>query len=119
MVRDANPVSYVGPMSEEDYLAVVEHIQQAMAIEPFCPPLIDVVKLLSDWRDLSSEIERLRQAGLQLAADTATESAMKDAEIQRLLVDNAELSAECDQWGKKVADCWREIEQLRAKLADT
>ena len=38
------------------------------------------------------------------------------AEIERLLLDNAELSAECDQWQKKVADCWREIERLRAQL---
>ena len=37
------------------------------------------------------------------------------AENQRLLLDNAELSAECDQWQRKVADCWREIEQLRAQ----
>jgi hypothetical protein len=60
MDKSTNPVSYVGPMSEEDYLAVVERIQQAMAIEPFRPPLIDVVKLLSDWRDLSNQNERLK-----------------------------------------------------------
>ena len=55
-----NPISYVGPMSEDDYLAIVQRIQQAMAIEPFRPPLIDVVKLLSDWRDLTNQNERLR-----------------------------------------------------------
>jgi hypothetical protein len=60
-----NPVSYVGPMSEDDYLATVERIQQAMAIEPFRPPLIDVVKLLSDWRDLSNQNERLREVEIK------------------------------------------------------
>jgi len=61
-----NPVSYVGPMSEDDYLATVERIQQAMAIEPFRPPLIDVVKLLSDWRDLSNQNKRQRAALVQI-----------------------------------------------------
>jgi hypothetical protein len=64
--------SYQGPMPEDDYLALVLRIQQAMAIEPFQPSVIDVVKLLSDWRDLSNGIERLRdglvRAGRQLAA---------------------------------------------------
>jgi ubiquinone biosynthesis protein UbiJ len=40
-----------------------------------------------------------------------------EQEVARLLVDNAELSDECDQWGEKVADCWREIDQLRAQVA--
>lgn len=36
------------------------------------------------------------------------------AEVERLLVDNAELSAECDQWGEKVASLWAELAKLRA-----
>lgn len=42
--------------------------------------------------------------------------ALNDAlrtENEQLKQDNAELSAECDQWGEKVAACWREIEWLR------
>lgn len=87
-----NPVSYVGPMSEGEYLAAVERIQQAMAIEPFRPPLVDVVKLLADWRVLRNDADRL-------------------------LADNAELSAECDQWGEKVAELWEEVARLRAREA--
>jgi hypothetical protein len=54
------PISYVGPMSEDEYLGVVLRIQQAMAIEPFQPDLVDVVKLLSDWRTLTNQVERLQ-----------------------------------------------------------
>lgn len=77
-------ISYRGPMSEDDYLALVLRIQQAMAIEPFQPDIVDVVKLLSDWRTLTNDNERLREAGLKLAAETATSEALKDAEIERL-----------------------------------
>jgi hypothetical protein len=48
-------------MSEHDYLDVVEHIQKAMAIEPFRPPLIDVLMLLSDWRDLTRVVDAARE----------------------------------------------------------
>jgi hypothetical protein len=53
-------VSYHGPMSEDDYLDVVLRIQQAMAIEPFQASLVDVVKLLADWREHNTEIRQLR-----------------------------------------------------------
>lgn len=51
-----------GPMSEDDYLALVTRLQQAMAIEPFRPSVIDVALLASEWRMHSTEIERLREA---------------------------------------------------------
>jgi hypothetical protein len=65
-------------MSEDDYLATVERIQQAMAIEPFCPPLIDVLKLLSDWRGLSNQNERLR-------ADLESVVADRDAQVDEVV----------------------------------
>jgi len=75
-------------MTEDEYLALVERVQQAMCIEPFRPSLQDVVVLIAEWRLLHNEVDRL-------------------------LVDNAELSAECDQWGEKVASLWTEIANLR------
>jgi len=57
---DMSSISYVGPLSEDEYLNVVLGIQKAMAVEPFQPSLVDAVKLLSDWRTLTNEIERLR-----------------------------------------------------------
>lgn len=78
-------------LSEAEYLDIVERVQKAMCVEPFRPDVADVVALVGAWR-----VER--------------------GEVDRLVVDNAELSTECDQWQKKVADCWREIEQLRAQL---
>jgi hypothetical protein len=51
-----------GPMSEDDYLALVTRLQQAMAIEPFRPSVIDVALLASEWRMHSTEIERLRES---------------------------------------------------------
>lgn len=77
-------------MSEDDYLALVTRLQQAMCIEPFRPSLIDVMLLASEWR-------------------------MHSTEIERLLVDNAELSAECDQWQAKLAEVWAELAELRAR----
>jgi hypothetical protein len=68
MPMDLEGISYHGPMSEDDYLDVVLRIQQAMAIEPFQPSVVDVVKLLADWRDHNAEIERLR-AALQAVLD--------------------------------------------------
>jgi hypothetical protein len=58
---DTEHISYHGPMSEHDYLDVVEHIQKAMAIEPFRPPLVDVLMLLSDWRDLTRVVDAARE----------------------------------------------------------
>jgi hypothetical protein len=39
-------------------------------------------------------------------------------EVDRLLIDNAELSTECDQWQKKLAETWAELAALAA-LRDT
>ena len=49
-------------LSEDEYLTIVEHIQQAMCIEPFRPDAADVVALIGDWQVLHREIERLRAA---------------------------------------------------------
>lgn len=62
MTADVAHISYRGPMSEEDYLALVLRIQQAMAIEPFAPDLVDVVKLLADWRTLTDKTQELLTA---------------------------------------------------------
>lgn len=56
----SNTGSYIGPMSEDEYLEVVLHIQKAMAIEPFRPLLADTLKLLADWRTLTTENQRLQ-----------------------------------------------------------
>jgi hypothetical protein len=96
-------------MSEDDYLALVTRLQQAMAIEPFHPSVIDVARLASEWRMLTTENERLRNAGLQLAADSATESAMKDAEIERLRQHDKEAT-------DLTIDQQAEIGRLRAAL---
>lgn len=87
-------------MSEDEYLAIVERIQQAMAIEPFQPSVIDVVKLLSDWRDWSKTRHLLAEE--------------REAWKTRAL----EESAENDQWQKKQTESWAEIERLRQRLAD-
>ena len=76
-------------LTEDEYLAVVERIQQAMCIEPFRPDVTDVVMLIGAWR-------------------------VQQRENERLLLNNAELSAECDQWGEKVAELHVEIERLKA-----
>jgi hypothetical protein len=47
-------------LSEAEYLAVVERIQQAMCIEPFRPDVTDVVMLIGAWRVQQRENERLR-----------------------------------------------------------
>lgn len=104
------PVSYVGPMPEDEYLAAVEHIQQAMAIEPFRPPLIDVVKLLSDWRTLHNSIDQLdainRNQLVRLTAALEERDAwhshantLRDRNI-RLLRENIRLRAEKEQFSE-------------------
>lgn len=62
-LRDVKP----GPMSEDDYLALVTRLQQALCIEPFRPSVIDVMLLASEWRMHSAEIERLRATLEQIA----------------------------------------------------
>jgi hypothetical protein len=71
-------ISYHGTMAENDYLDLVLRIQKAMVIEPFQPSVIDVVKLLSDWRDWSRENERLR-AALQEIVDRYDSLSMSPA----------------------------------------
>ena len=51
---------YTSLMSEDEYLALVERIQQAMCIEPFRPDVTDVVMLIGEWQVQHHEIERLR-----------------------------------------------------------
>jgi len=55
-------------MTEDEYLALVERVQQAMCIEPFRPAMQDVMVLIAEWRLLSNETERLR-AAIQEAYD--------------------------------------------------
>jgi ABC-type phosphate transport system auxiliary subunit len=80
-------------LTEAEYLAVVERIQQAMCIEPFRPDVTDVVMLIGAWR-------------------------VQQRENERLLLNNAELSAECDQWGEKVAELWAERERHQAEFRE-
>lgn len=58
------------PVTEDEYLAIAERIEQAMAIEPFRPRMIDVVQLLVGWREQYAEAARLREAGQLLAAES-------------------------------------------------
>lgn len=109
MTDDNTVNTYRSVVITQDALAVEHEIQRQM-----------LKRLGIEWTPgepfyslVEAEITRLRDAGLKLAAETATESALKDAEIQRLLVDNAELSTECDQWGEKLAEAWAELDELR------
>ena len=67
--------------------------------------------------ELRAENERLR-AECQGWADTFAQN-MKviGDENERMLVDNAELSAECDQYQAKLTETWAEVAELRAALA--
>ncbi len=54
-------------LSEDEYLDIVERIQKAAMIEPFCPSVADVVALVGQYRvyerllrDRDAEVERLR-----------------------------------------------------------
>jgi hypothetical protein len=54
-------------MSEDQFIAIVDGIQRAMMVEPFCPDLDDVVTLIGERRllsrrlvDAEAENERLR-----------------------------------------------------------
>ena len=73
-----------------------------------------------DFRDLArvqSEVERLthlHKLDHSLADQWEAERDALRAENERLLLDNAELSAECDQWQKKLAEVWAEVARLRA-----
>jgi len=49
-------------LTEDEYLAVVERIQQAMCIEPFRPDVADVVLLIGAWQVQQRENDRLRVA---------------------------------------------------------
>lgn len=93
-------------LTEKDYLDIVERIQQAMCIEPFQPDVTDVISLIGAWRVQQQEIDRLRtelhrvsesRRGQRERAERA------EQEIERLLVDNAELGRECDQYQAEVA----------------
>ena len=53
------PTKKIG-LNEDEYLAIVERIQQAMCIEPFRPDAADVMVLIGTCRVLNQEIERLR-----------------------------------------------------------
>ena len=55
-------------LNEDEYLALVERIQQAMCIEPFQPDVTDVVVLIGTCRMLNTEIERLRTRNKTLEA---------------------------------------------------
>lgn len=46
-------------LNEDEYLALVERIQQAMCIEPFHLDMTDVVVLIGTCRVLDGEIKRL------------------------------------------------------------
>lgn len=78
------PLSYRGPMSEDAYLALVERIQKAMVIEPFQPSVVDVVKLLSDWRDWSREIKQLKEDAFLGAEHFRETTNAMSAEIEQL-----------------------------------
>jgi hypothetical protein len=54
-------------VSEDQFLAIVDSIQRAMMVEPFCPDMDDVVTLIGERRllhrrlvDAEAENERLR-----------------------------------------------------------
>lgn len=82
---------------------------------------------MSDLDRQAVENERLRGAlaeieGRWLSARERANRAEAEIEclkqeVQRLLVDNAELSDECDQWGEKLFAVWAEVNSLRAQLA--
>lgn len=49
-------------LTEDEYLALVERIQQAMCIEPFCPNMDDVILLIGEWPPQRRKIRRLEEA---------------------------------------------------------
>src|SRR5215831_2774526 len=95
-------------MAEDEYIDLVERVQQAMAIEPFRPRIPDVIVLLAEWRLLRNENERLR-AQLKAEHETAVAAiAGSEKEIERLRAHIAILTEEEH----------REIERLRAALEE-
>jgi predicted RNase H-like nuclease (RuvC/YqgF family) len=74
--------------------------------------------------ELRAEIERRKQAFNDMFEDCTKANAALRAEnerlqqeVERLLIDNAELSDECDQWERKQEQSWQEIADLRDALA--
>lgn len=55
-------------LNEDEYIALVERVQQAMCIEPFHPDVTDVVVLIGTCRMLNTEIEGLRTRNKTLEA---------------------------------------------------
>lgn len=67
--------SYKGPMTEDEYLAIVLRLQEVMAVEPTPASVIDIARLLVDWREWERQVTQLRTAlmGLVEALHVATD----------------------------------------------
>jgi hypothetical protein len=65
-------------LNEDEYLALVERIQQAMCIEPFRPDVTDVIVLIGTCQVLNREIERLKR----LYDDVYAENQRLEAQLE-------------------------------------
>jgi seryl-tRNA synthetase len=111
--------------TEEEYLAIVERIQQAMCIEPFRLDVTDVVRLIGAWRAQEREVERLRADRDELVrrveewqASTARQievTAPFRAEIERLRGWQAEAEIFMTNRVQAEADLVVQIERLLAR----
>src|SRR5580765_845055 len=112
-------------MTEDEYLDTVERIQQAMCIEPFRPPVADVVALIGERQLLRRERDALREANASLLlsvdnlrsllAGVDKECHDLRAEIERL---NAERQGWADTFAQNMKVIGAENARLRAALTE-
>lgn len=95
------------PLSEFEALA---QARSALSIEQQTQRLM-IERLGLAWTPgepfyalVEDEIRHLRDEGLRLAADYATQVTV--------------LEAECDQWQRKLAETWQEVERLRRQVGE-
>jgi regulator of replication initiation timing len=116
------------PLTESDFLDIVDRAERALLGDWQATREVvgfDMIRLLAGHRDDQREIERLKHEvdywmNLDAAALEAENERLRGQlaealrEVDRLLIDNAELSTECDQWQKKLAETWAELAALAA-----
>jgi len=71
-------------LTEDEYLALCERVQRFSMGDPNVYAdrdvlLVDLIRLLADWREWDRENRRMSNAGLRMAAELATRDALEQA----------------------------------------